>query len=575
MKTKYDIEQEWQPNQWREFFSSRKSLSAQAKERGYNPSTAVRFFSQDPEFLSFKESFKPVSDAAMSRYKDAVNWCKEMALVPLFTESDWKGLVSWDPETKNTLSVKYQVKCNVCGRVFTTCFKSSVPHCSKCRHTDVVRSTREIKHKPAVQKDPLLFYKELLKSSNLQFTGKSLQEAVDSNFFHVKNLNSGVEYTTSIVDNKFIDYNPPKPAVPDYQKIAASYNYTVLSKVGNDYHVKCNRCGTEFLTILSGNRMRLCPTCEPVDFRSNRERYICTLLDAYHVHYIANYKFSYQDGTQHELDIFVPSKNLAFEFNGFYFHHSGKLPHAKPKDYHIRKTNECQKQGIRLIHIWENVSDELVESIVLSKLGYSKRVFARTLKVETLDNQSCKNFFDKYHIDGNVRFTIAFALCDESGPVCALSLNQRRIQSSGITQWEIARFATRYGINVVGGYSRLLKHAKDYLIQQGCHELISYCNRDLSPFEEETVYHKLGFTFEQESGPIYKYWASRDFFYLGRNFKRGTILSRQVFQKQKLVKHYSQFENGVPVNCTELSMTNDLGCYPCYNSGNFKYSLKF
>lgn len=49
-----------------------------------------------------------------------------------------------------------------------------------------------------------------------------------------------------------------------------------------------------------------------------------------------------------ELDILIKSKNLAIEFNG---NHQHQIIY-KDKNYHYNKTIECEKRGIRLIHIW-------------------------------------------------------------------------------------------------------------------------------------------------------------------------------------------------------------------------------
>lgn len=50
-----------------------------------------------------------------------------------------------------------------------------------------------------------------------------------------------------------------------------------------------------------------------------------------------------------ELDIVIPEKKLAIEFNGNYWHNSNR----HNKKYHLNKTLECEKNGYRLIHIWE------------------------------------------------------------------------------------------------------------------------------------------------------------------------------------------------------------------------------
>lgn len=50
-----------------------------------------------------------------------------------------------------------------------------------------------------------------------------------------------------------------------------------------------------------------------------------------------------------ELDIFIPEKSIAIEYNGSYWHDSKHINNFN----HINKTNECKDKGIRLIHIFD------------------------------------------------------------------------------------------------------------------------------------------------------------------------------------------------------------------------------
>ena len=50
-----------------------------------------------------------------------------------------------------------------------------------------------------------------------------------------------------------------------------------------------------------------------------------------------------------ELDIYIPEKHIAIEFNGNYWHSS----ELKDIHYHQEKSLNCLKLGIRLIHIYE------------------------------------------------------------------------------------------------------------------------------------------------------------------------------------------------------------------------------
>lgn len=54
--------------------------------------------------------------------------------------------------------------------------------------------------------------------------------------------------------------------------------------------------------------------------------------------------------SNYELDIYIPSLQIAFEFNGIYWH-SQKF---KNKDYHLNKLKLCNDKQIALYYIWED-----------------------------------------------------------------------------------------------------------------------------------------------------------------------------------------------------------------------------
>lgn len=69
-----------------------------------------------------------------------------------------------------------------------------------------------------------------------------------------------------------------------------------------------------------------------------------------------------------ELDIYIPSKNIAIEVNGLYWHN---IDH-KAKEDHLTKYQLCKSKGIRLISIWEDwlkSHPDLVEDLVKKSLG--------------------------------------------------------------------------------------------------------------------------------------------------------------------------------------------------------------
>lgn len=103
----------------------------------------------------------------------------------------------------------------------------------------------------------------------------------------------------------------------------------------------------------------------------------------------------------YELDIFLPEINIAFEFNGTYWH-SSKF---KDKYYHQRKMINCYKQNIQLIHIyecdWDNNLCELKQKIanVISNTNYG--IAYGWIPVSEFDNYILGEPEVIYEIDNN------------------------------------------------------------------------------------------------------------------------------------------------------------------------------
>lgn len=51
-----------------------------------------------------------------------------------------------------------------------------------------------------------------------------------------------------------------------------------------------------------------------------------------------------------ELDIYIPNKNIAIEYNGCYYH---SIEMGTPKDYHLQKSLLCRENNTRLIHVYD------------------------------------------------------------------------------------------------------------------------------------------------------------------------------------------------------------------------------
>lgn len=207
-----------------------------------------------------------------------------------------------------------------------------------------------------------------------------------------------------------------------------------------------------------------------------------------------------------ELDIYLPEKNLAIEFNGCYWHsdavsmHIGDVP---PKDRqmaakwrHFEKYRECREKGIRLIQIFEDsFSDkrDVIFSILLCHLGVSfRRVFARKCTVAAISHGDYKVFLEKYHLQGYSYADVRYGLFYCGELVEVLGINTKGTHSS---MAELVRLCTAPYTVVPGGFTRLLAHTY-------AGDLVSYI--DPSVFSGGG-YEKAGFSVDGFNRPVYFY----------------------------------------------------------------------
>lgn len=199
----------------------------------------------------------------------------------------------------------------------------------------------------------------------------------------------------------------------------------------------------------------------------------------------------------YELDIYIPSKSIAIEYNGVYWHTESK---GKDKHYHYNKWRLCKDAGIQLITIWEDEwrdRQDIVKSMLAHKLGVSqdRKVYARKTSPCYVDNMQTQKFFSSYHIQGYVSSTVHIGLKDNNGNIVALS-SWRKYKNT----LYLDRYAT--SCVVVGGMGKLLKEGIKYAKNNGLDFLITFSDHQVS---DGGLYEKLGFSRDKELYPDYRY----------------------------------------------------------------------
>lgn len=179
------------------------------------------------------------------------------------------------------------------------------------------------------------------------------------------------------------------------------------------------------------------------------EREVAEVLTESGVEFIQNDK-TVLNG-QH-LDFYVPSKNIAIELCGLYWHSSSQP--RMTTVYHKNKMVKCSEQGIKLFTVFEDewiYSKHVVLSTIRNAVGVrlSPSVYARTLSIDTtVSVEERRTFLNEHHIQGDGKGSYCFGLRDGS------SLKAVLLASRTGNTINIVRYAA---LNVVGGFSRLLK----------------------------------------------------------------------------------------------------------------------
>lgn len=244
-----------------------------------------------------------------------------------------------------------------------------------------------------------------------------------------------------------------------------------------------------------------------------------------------------------ELDILVPSINLAIEFDGLYWHNELNVG----MNYHLEKTIECEKRGLRLFHVFEDEwlnKRELIVSMLRYIAGKDiKKVMARKCEVIVIDNNTARDFYDHNHLQGHVVSNVHLALVINGEILCVESFSCKK-DKNDVLVWYLTRFANKIGISVTGGASKLLRHFEKHYNPS---ILVSYVDRRWST---GNLYNVLGFKLKHVTPPSY---------YLVVNGERR---HRFAFRKEVLMEKY-----GCPAWQSEHEFCLEQRWYRIYNCG--------
>ena len=247
-----------------------------------------------------------------------------------------------------------------------------------------------------------------------------------------------------------------------------------------------------------------------------------------------------------EIDILIPDYKIGFEINGIYWHSESK---GKGKYYHINKSKKAYEKNIKLIHFTDldiNLNFEKVKNKIKSVLGMNKKIYARKCEVKAVGKSEEIFFLNNNHFQNYVPSKICLGLYYEDELLSLMSFGRSRYNKN--YDWELLRFCSKGGINVIGGASKLFNHFAKSYSPKNC---ISYC--DLSRSIDSNFYSNLGFTYSKSSTPNYFYT---------KNY--SSLESRIKYQKHKLPKILKKYEEDL----TEWQNMSNNGWDRYWDCGN-------
>lgn len=240
-----------------------------------------------------------------------------------------------------------------------------------------------------------------------------------------------------------------------------------------------------------------------------------------------------------ELDIFLPEKSIAIEYNGVYWHSEKFLE----KNKHINKTKMCNESGIDLIQIWDfewNEKQEIVKSLILARLGKSPhKIAGRKTTAVDVTPKDANAFFVETHMKGRTKANKYIGL-EYNGELVGCAA----FKSDGY----LCRLSFKLNTTIMGGFNKLIKAWGG--------DVFSYV--DLRLFSGES-YKRAGFEHGGDTAPGY--------FYHKRN---GGIYSRQQCQKKRLTDLLDNFDPDL----TEVQNCNNNDMFRVFDCGNARYELK-
>lgn len=199
-----------------------------------------------------------------------------------------------------------------------------------------------------------------------------------------------------------------------------------------------------------------------------------------------------------EIDIYIPSKRIGIEYDGCRWH-TEKF--GKDKFYHLGKTLSCKRNGISLIHVFED-EYKLKKDVVLSKISHrlgmdisKPKIYGRKTCIKELTKDTAFDFINENSLQepsGNY-FIGAYSNGELIGTM-SFSMEGK--------EWLIENIASSIKFVCCGVIGKLLYY---FINHYSPNTVKVFADRRWVTSSDDNLYTRLGFTLSREIEPSSKY----------------------------------------------------------------------
>lgn len=316
------------------------------------------------------------------------------------------------------------------------------------------------------------------------------------------------------------------------------------------YPWRCKKCGNVFNSYLwSPWTPPRCLICHPHNISVGQSELEDFVKNDLGFEVVRNDRKAL-DG-KYEIDVYVPSLKLGFEYNGEFFHSDNG------EDYHINKTNYAESKGIHLIHVFETewiYRKDAVKNFIRFVIGKLEKVDVSRCHIEEITSELKSKIMNENHIssdDGASK--IKLGVFDRNELIGCVSLSKSLLGIEGY-EYEITRFFMFKKCD--GILNKVFSYIKE---EYGITRVVMCLDRR---------FYSKDFNFLKANGFEFKYSTKPSYFY--------TKSKNPIVLKRPLKESVSEFlgENYDPSKTVHENMT-DLGFVRNFDCGNLVYVKSF